>query len=164
MPARVYVGVGSNSNGRQNIQRGLQALRARFGDLIISPIYESEPVGLAGQNFFNLVIGFDTSATCAAIAVDLHEIEAGFGRSSGDGHLFSRALDLDLLLYGDLVVDGPDLQLPRPDVLKYAFVLKPLADVAGDHVHPITGRTYRDLWNTCAWHGQRLWPVDLETC
>ena len=163
MPARVYVGVGSNIDARRNIRLGIRALREQFGELIISPVYESEPVGFAGKNFYNLVIGFDSNETCAEIVAALHEIEEGFGRNRAEKHLYSKTLDLDLLLYGDLVVDGGDLQLPRPDVIQYAFVLRPLADVAGDDVHPLVGRSYRELWYAFDRREQQLWPVDMET-
>ena len=163
MPARVFVGVGSNIDGRWNIQQGIRALRAQLGELIISPIYESEPVGIYGNNFYNLVIGFDSNQTWVEIVAALHEIESRFGRNCGGEDMSSLTLDLDLLLYGDLVVDEGNSQLPRPDILQYAFVLKPLADVAGDYVHPIAGRSYRELWHAFDRRGQRLWPVVLET-
>jgi len=156
---RVYIGVGSNSNSKRNIQRGLQALRQRFGPLMISPAYESEPVDGTGNNYYNLVVGFDSDEPCAAIAAGLHGIETAF-ISPHDSR--PRALDLDLLLYGDSVVDEYGLQLPRTDILEYAFVLKPLADIAGEQVHPLVGRSYRDLWGAFDRHKQRLWPVDLE--
>ena len=159
--ARVYVGVGSNINPEQNICKGIQTLRERFGVLMLSPVYESEAVGFTGDNFYNLVIGFDSDESHGEIAAALYEIETRFGRNRDTGHLSSRTLDLDLLLYGNLVTQEDNLRLPRGDVLEYAFVLKPLAELAGDLVHPVVKRSYRDLWSSFDRPGQRLWQVDI---
>ena len=161
--ARVYVGVGSNINARQNVRGGIHALQERFGELDISPVYESEPVGLTGGNFYNLVIGFDSDEPYMQIAESLHGIEAGFGRDRDQGYLQSRTLDLDLLLYGELVIKDGNLQLPRNDILEYAFVLKPLAELAGDQLHPVLKRSYTDLWRSFDRAGQKLWPVELDS-
>ena len=158
---RVYVGIGSNIEPGKNIRKGIRALQERFGALVISPVYESEPVGFTGDNFYNLVAGFDSHETCEAVAAALYEIEAGFGRSRDNVRLLPRTLDLDLLLYGDQVIETGDMQLPRTDILDYAFVLKPLADLAGDQLHPVAGRSYRDLWRSFDRSGQNLWRVEL---
>lgn len=159
---RVYVGVGSNIDAERNIRMGIQALRERFGELFISPVYESEAVGFSGDNFYNLVIGFDSDEAYGEIAAALHGIETRFGRNRNGGHMSSRTLDLDLLLYGDLEVDADGLKLPRNDIIEYAFVLKPLTDLAGNLLHPVIKRSYRDLWNAFDRDDQRLWRVDLE--
>ena len=159
---RVYVGVGSNIDARRNVREGILSLQERFGDLDISPVYESEPVGLTGDNFYNLVVGFESDESCRQIAETLHEIEARFGRDRDQGYMQSRTLDLDLLLYGKLVIEDENLQLPRKDILEYAFVLKPLAQLAGDHLHPVLKRSYSDLWHSFDRSGQKLWQVDLE--
>lgn len=160
--ARVYVGVGSNIDARQNVRGGIHSLQERFGELDISPVYESEPVGLTGGNFYNLVVSFDSDEPYTQIAESLHGIEASFGRDRDQGYLQSRTLDLDLLLYGELVIEDENLQLPRNDILKYAFVLKPLAQLAGDQLHPILKRSYNDLWHSFDLAGQKLWQVDLD--
>ena len=129
---RVYVGIGSNIEPGKNVRKGIRALQERFGALVISPVYESEPVGFTGDNFYNLVAGDNV-------------------------RLLPRTLDLDLLLYGDQVIETGDMQLPRTDILDYAFVLKPLADLAGDQLHPVAGRSYRDLWRSFDRSGQNLW-------
>lgn len=160
--ARIYAGVGSNIDGEQNVRKGVNALQDMFGELIISPVYESESVGFAGKNFFNLVVGFDSTETPEEISAGLFKIESRFGRNREGVKISSRTLDLDLLLYDDLVIDGNDLQIPRKDILKYAFVLRPLADVAGDRVHPVSGRSYQNLWNSFDQQSQKLWQVNIE--
>ena len=137
-------------------------MQERFGELLLSPVYESEPVGFTGDNFYNLVIGFDSNETYREIAAALYEIEAMFGRNRNNGRLSSRTLDLDLLLYDDLVIKEGNLQLPRGDVTEYAFVLQPLAELAGDQLHPEIKRTYRDLWNSFDRSGQMLWRINLD--
>lgn len=159
---RVYIGVGSNIDAKQNIRNGIHALRERFGELFISPVYESEAVGFTGDNFYNLVIGFDSDETYDDLTAALHEIETRFGRKRNTGHMSSRTLDLDLLLYGDLVIEEDNLKLPRGDITEYAFVLKPLAELAGNLLHPVLKRSYRDLWSTFDRSDQKLWRVDLD--
>jgi len=154
--------MGSNIEPERNIRKGIQTMKERFGELFVSPVYESEPVGFKGDNFYNLVIGFDSEETYSEIAAALHEIEAMFGRSRSNGRLSSRTLDLDLLLYGDLVIKEENIQLPRDDVIEYAFVLQPLAELAGDQLHPEIKRSYRDLWNAFDRNGQILWQIDFD--
>lgn len=158
---RVYVGVGSNIDNERNIRLGILALKERFGKLDISPVYESKPVGFQGKNFYNLVVGFDTSESPEQTAASLHSIESSFGRNREKGKI-SRTLDLDLLLFGDLVLDGEDIHVPRTDILNYAFVLKPLAELDGERMHPVEKRTIRELWNSSELQGQDLWKVDVK--
>lgn len=142
----VYVSLGSNIDKERNTLSGLAALRARFGDLLTSAVYESRAVGFEGDNFFNLVAGFSSEESVEAIAAALHDIEARHGRlHNGPRHL-ARTLDLDLLLYGDQVISAPGLSLPREDIVKYAFVLCPLAEIAGHLRHPLSGLSFDELW------------------
>lgn len=159
--SRVFVGVGSNINSEENIRSGISALREKFGDLKISPVYESKAVGFSGSNFYNLVIGFDTDEKPETVAAILNDIESRFGRKRKQQQI-SRTLDLDLLLYNDLVLDGDDLHVPRQDILEYAFVLRPLADMDGDAIHPVEKRTYRDLLQDYSHPEQALWRIDLD--
>ena len=76
----------------------------------------------------------------------LESIEADSGRERGDEKFGPRTLDLDLLLYGDEVIDGEGRKVPREEITRYAFVLKPLADLAGDKLHPVSGRSFSLLW------------------
>jgi 2-amino-4-hydroxy-6-hydroxymethyldihydropteridine diphosphokinase len=144
--ARVYVGMGSNIDPEAHVRQGLQILREVFGEIVVSPVYESAAVGFVGDRFYNLVVGFDTRLDPRALEQQLHEIEYRCGRQRGTPRFSSRALDLDLLLYDDLVVDEEDVKIPRGDILEYAFVLRPLADIAGELEHPVAGQRIAELW------------------
>lgn len=158
----VFVGVGSNIERGRNIRSALVHLERRFGALTVSPVYESEAVGFAGDNFYNLVVAFATDLSLEALSDALHEIEAAHGRSRGEQKFRPRTLDLDLLLYGDHIEHSEQFDLPRREISRYAFVLLPLSDIAGDRVHPETGRTYADMWAEFRDDSQSLWPVLLE--
>jgi 2-amino-4-hydroxy-6-hydroxymethyldihydropteridine diphosphokinase len=140
-----YVSVGSNIDRKFHIDAGLHALEQAFGDLIVSSIYETEPVGFSGDPFYNLVIGFDTDNDVKTVAQKLREIEIAHGRLSDSKKFSSRKLDLDLILFGKLVVDDGNLQIPRSDIEKYAFVLEPLAEIAPALKHPVLNMSYLDL-------------------
>lgn len=159
--ARVYISIGSNIDPARHVRAAIAGLSARYGPLIISSVYESEAVGFSGDNFYNLVVGFDTEDDVASVAASLQEIEERNGRVRDAGRFNPRTLDLDLLLYGDMVSDTP--QLPRAEIDRYAFVLCPLAEIAGDECHPVSGERYADLWAQFDAGEQRLWMVDFES-
>lgn len=159
--ARGYVSIGSNINRENNIRAAVDALRQHYGPLTISQVFESESVGFQGDNFYNLVVGFDTDESPHAIAHTLHGIEQTCGRKRGGSRFSDRTLDLDLLLYDDLVADEPGLQVPRDDILNYAFVLQPLAEIAPHLRHPVLGKCYAELWAGFDKSSNHLWPTDL---
>jgi len=159
--ARVYVSVGSNVDRERNVRSSLDALRERFGRLDCSRVYQTEAVGFEGEPFYNLVVGFDTDLAPRELVDLLHAIEAAHGRRRDQPSFSDRSLDLDLLLYDDRVVDEPGLVLPRPEILEYAFVLGPLAELAGGLRHPLLGRSYRALWDAFDTSGQAMRPVEL---
>jgi 2-amino-4-hydroxy-6-hydroxymethyldihydropteridine diphosphokinase len=158
---RAWLSLGSNIERRRHIQQALQDLREHFGELVVSPIYESEAVGCRGGNFYNLVVGIHTDLPIEALVQGLREIERQHGRRRSDDKYAPRTLDIDLLTYGDRVLDSAGLQLPRDEITRYAFVLLPLAEVAGAEVHPLTGLTYRELWEAFDGRAQPLWRVEL---
>ena len=129
--AQVFIGVGSNIDREENIRAGLRELRTQFSNVNISTIYETIAVGFEGDNFFNLVVGLETDLTPKELQDKLHEIESQFGRKRGGPRYVSRTLDLDLLLYDDVVCEEEGIQIPREDVIKFAFVLRPLSEIAG---------------------------------
>jgi 2-amino-4-hydroxy-6-hydroxymethyldihydropteridine diphosphokinase len=159
--ARVYISVGSNIERERNIDLALSLLEASFGELQRSSVYETGAVGFDSDPFYNLVVGFDTSHTPRQIQNMLHCIEEASGRIRTAG-LSARTLDLDLLLYDDLVTEVDGLSLPRADITHYAFVLAPLAEIAGALRHPVTGARYADMWSAFDQAGQTLsrinWP------
>jgi 2-amino-4-hydroxy-6-hydroxymethyldihydropteridine diphosphokinase len=160
--ARAYVSIGSNINRENNIRAAIDALRRHYGHLLLSRVFESESVGFQGENFYNLVAGLDTDESAHQVTHTLHSIEQSCGRSRKGPRFGPRVLDLDLLLYEDLVIDEPGFQLPRKDILNYAFVLRPLAEIAPHLRHPILGKRYADLWAAFNDSSKRLWPVDLK--
>lgn len=161
--ARVYVSVGSNIERERYIRAGLTGLRERYGALQCSRVYESRAVGFDGDDFYNLVVGFDTDRPVREVAATLRDIERLNARDRRAPRFCARTLDLDLLLYDDLVIDEPGLQLPRAEILRYAFVLGPLAEIAGERRHPCDGRRYAELWEAFADKAaQPMWPAAVD--
>ena len=157
----VFIGVGSNLDREASLVKGMRALRAAFGEIRVSSVWDNPAVGFDGDPFLNLVVAFDTDEPPMQVAATLDRIEHAFGRSRrGERKLEARALDLDLLLYGDEVI--PEMRIPRDDVTRYGFVLAPLAELAPDHRHPVTGDTYRELWDRHDGDRSVLRKVDVE--
>jgi len=144
---RGYISIGSNINKDEHIPASLRVLEQTFGELTVSSIYESEPVGFTGDVFYNLVVGFDSDLEVKAVAKLLRQIELDNGRTRDSRKFAARTLDLDLILYGDLVVNDGRLQIPRGEIEHYAFVLEPLAEVAPDLKHPVSHISYAELWD-----------------
>jgi len=157
--AQVYVSIGSNIEREHHISGALQALAAAYGELQRSSVYESAAVGFDSEPFYNLVVAFQTGDSPQSVQETLHRIEDNQGRSR-TAALAARTLDLDLLLYDDLVIQAGKLVLPRADIDRYAFVLGPLAEIAGERRHPVTGIRYADMWSAFDDAGQELQRVE----
>jgi len=155
---RAWISLGSNIEPEENLRAALVLLEARFGPLVVSPVYRTAAEGFEGDDFLNLVVGIDTGEPLHEVRGALRAIEEARGRVRGSEKFSSRTLDLDLLTWNELV--DPALGLPRDEILEYAFVLGPLADVAPDERHPVAGRTYGELWRAFPRKG-RMERVEL---
>ncbi|HEX7916247.1 2-amino-4-hydroxy-6-hydroxymethyldihydropteridine diphosphokinase [Rudaea sp.] len=145
--SRAYLSLGSNLEPEKHLRAALAELRARFGDITVSPVYRCRAVGFDGPDFLNLAVAIDTDLAPAIVNDWLHALEDRHGRRRDVPRFSSRTLDVDIVLYDDLVMTGEGhLELPRPE-LKHAFVLKPLADIAPAAMHPVLHKTLAQLWS-----------------
>jgi len=143
---RAYLSLGSNLQPEKNLRAALAELRARFGAVQVSPVYRFPAVGFDGPDFLNLAAIVDTDLDAPALNDWLHALEDRVGRRRDVPRFSSRTLDIDIVLFGDAVLRGEgNLDVPRED-LRHAFVLKPLADIAPDAVHPVLKKTLAELW------------------
>jgi len=144
--ARVYLSLGSNVEPGRYLRAALDELRARFGEIAVSPAYRSKSVGFDGPDFVNLAVGMDTELAPEALNDWLHALEDRHGRRRDVPRYSDRTLDVDIVLYDDLVRRGEGhLEIPRKE-LKHAFVLRPIADIAPALRHPVDGRSMAELW------------------
>jgi 2-amino-4-hydroxy-6-hydroxymethyldihydropteridine diphosphokinase len=153
----VYVSAGSNITPEENLQLACRGLTKRFGPLAISGVYRNPPVGFAGDDFLNLVLRFRTAEPPAVVVAELECLHVLAGRVRGPERIAPRTLDLDLLLYGDAIIAEHGIRVPRDDILKFGFVLGPLAELAPDLRHPVTGQTMAGLW---AGFDRRQYPLE----
>ncbi|MBL1259702.1 MAG: 2-amino-4-hydroxy-6-hydroxymethyldihydropteridine diphosphokinase [Thiotrichaceae bacterium] len=158
----VHVGVGSNVEREHNIRCGVNALRERFKNVVMSTVYESAAVGFNGDPFYNLVVRFETELGIEALGVTLRQIEDVHHRDRTLSSFGPRTLDIDLLLYDDVVLQQGRLQLPRDEIEKNAFVLRPLAELSGDLVHPLRDKSLSIMWLQFDQTQQPLTTVEFE--
>lgn len=141
-----YLGLGSNIDARRNIAAGIAGLRDEFGPVDLSPIYQTPSFGFEGNDFINLAARIETEMSPLALKEFLQALEDRHQRNRNAPKFSDRTLDIDILLYDDLYLLSPTLSLPRGEILSAAHVLKPLADLAPDLLHPIAGKTISELW------------------
>jgi 2-amino-4-hydroxy-6-hydroxymethyldihydropteridine diphosphokinase len=158
----IYLGLGSNLGAAINLRLAIRELQRHFGELDVSAVYQNAPVGFDGDDFLNAVVRLRTNLEPKEILEILRSIHGAAGRRHDNRRFSPRTLDIDLLLYGRLVVDEAGLRLPRDDVLKYSFVLRPLAELAPDYVHPVTGRTLAEHWHEFDTGRHPLTKVDID--
>ena len=167
---QIYLGLGSNIERERHLCAGLDALAALLGPLDCSPVFESVAVGIKSAPFFNLAVAAQTTLELPELSATLKQIEADNGRYAANRQ--GLPLDIDILLYGDWVGDFNGLVLPRGEILRNAFVLWPLALLAGDLIHPQQHKSMAQLWSEAQidqqlapvafnWRGQALTPAEL---
>lgn len=146
--ARVFLGLGSNIDAENNLQGGLQRLASDYFLVKESPWYKSPALGFDGPDFINLVVEIvvEDGLSVAELSEQLKKIEADFGRAANAVKYSSRHLDIDILMFDDLVADFERMALPRADIWQYAFVLKPLLDIFPDGLCPKNNKPLADYW------------------
>ncbi len=159
---KIYISIGSNIDAENNIRIAINALQDHYGKLILSSVYESEAVGFDGDNFLNLVAGLNTDEDVHTVAATLRKIEDDNGRDRSVPRFSPRTVDLDLLLFDDLILKEEGLELPRDEITKNAFVLLPLEEIAPQLIHPLTGNTMCDHWMNFDQDSQKLWPIEFK--
>jgi 2-amino-4-hydroxy-6-hydroxymethyldihydropteridine diphosphokinase len=160
--ARIYISIGSNIEAERHLRLAIGELRKYYGELQLSSVYESEAVGFDGDNFLNMVVGLDTDEEVHTVLQTLREIEDRHGRVRSGPRFSARTLDLDLLLYDDLVVKEGALDLPRGEIIQNAFVLWPLAEIAPEIMHPVEQQSMAALWQGFDKESQKLWPITID--
>jgi len=143
---RVFASIGSNINKAQNLRSCFHTLQQLFRDVQKSSVYQSAAIGFDGADFYNMVVSLETTLTPEHIAKLFSEIEDQHGRERRENPFVSRTLDLDQLLYGDVIVNENGIRLPHRDLTRYAFIVKAMAEIAGDVKHPQLGKTFAELW------------------
>jgi 2-amino-4-hydroxy-6-hydroxymethyldihydropteridine diphosphokinase len=159
---QAFVAIGSNVDAAERMLQAARALRQRFADARFSHCYRNPAFGFEGPDFYNAVTGFSTTLPVEALLPSLREIEARCGRDRADPRWAPRKMDLDLLLYGDVVGAGPGYMLPRRDLSRRVYMLGPLAELAPDLLYPPSGPTIARLWAQFPRSEHVLTPLALD--
>ena len=141
---KVYLGLGANIDPEACLQAGIAALRQHFSQVRLSPVYQTEAIGIDGPDFLNMVVEIDCHLCLAELRAWIKQIETEHGRERSEPQPSCHRLDMDVLLFGDLV--DAEQNLPRKDVLIRAYVLQPLADLVPDLLYPQSDKTMAELW------------------
>ncbi|HMB60035.1 MAG TPA: 2-amino-4-hydroxy-6-hydroxymethyldihydropteridine diphosphokinase [Xanthomonadales bacterium] len=156
-----YLGIGSNVNVVENVSAGVAALRSSFGEVLLSPVYRSLAVGFSGDDFINLAACIQTDLQPLQLKEFLNALEDDHGRKRDQPKFSDRTLDIDILMYDDLYLHTPSLVLPRAEILHYAHVLRPLAELAPELRHPQSRNRIADLWKDFSGDRSGLTEVDF---
>ena len=138
---QIFISIGSNEQPKRHITQALNLLADYCNHIQHSPWYLSQAVGAATGQFVNLVVRAETELPAIELVATLKSIERRCGRLKTN-----QTLDLDLLLYDDLILEEGAVRVPRSDIERFAFVLKPLVDLAPQMIHPVVGESYEQIW------------------
>jgi len=159
---RAFVAIGSNLDPAERMLQAARALKQRFPGARFSRCYRNPPFGFDGADFYNAVAELETTLPISALVSALRQIEAQCGRRREDPKWEPRKMDLDLLLYGQVVENGPGYTLPRRDLTRRIYMLGPLAELAPDCSYPPAGPSIAALWRDFPRAGQTFEPVELD--
>ena len=162
MSHRIFVGIGSNIDREKNIKSCVSILKDVYGDMRISPVYETESMGFDGPNFYNLVSCFETDQSVYELKNTLNDIENDHGRHFNETKFSSRTLDIDILYYDDLVLLDDKIQIPRKEISEYDFVLKPLVDLVPNFIHPTHNISHKDMMNNIKIKKQIISTINMD--
>ena len=159
---QVYVALGGNVDPERWLPVAARALRGHFSRVHFSSCYRNPAFGFDGPDFINAVAGFDTVLAPAEVVAHCHQVEELCGRRRDDPRWAPRVMDLDLLLYGATVTENGRPRLPRPDLLRHCYMLRPLAELAPQLRHPLTGHSMADHWRELGREPHRLERLALD--
>jgi 2-amino-4-hydroxy-6-hydroxymethyldihydropteridine diphosphokinase len=158
----VFLGLGSNINAEANITSAINCLRETFCAVELSPAYRCAAFGFEGDDFINLVARVETGMSPLELRAFLIDLENRHDRDRQVARYSSRTLDIDILLYDDLYLLSPELEIPREEILQAAYVLKPLADLAPELIHPIARKSMSELWSAFPQQDQAPRLIDFQ--
>ena len=159
----VFFGIGSNINPEENITLAVREIKNIFDDVIVSPVYKNKSVGFEGSDFLNLVVSCSTKLSVYEVNDFIEQVHNLSGRERQSNKYLSRTLDIDLLMFGDNIIEDDKIHIPRDDILKYTFVLRPLVDIAPESIHPITQSSFLDHWERMDKSENPLIPVEIKS-
>jgi 2-amino-4-hydroxy-6-hydroxymethyldihydropteridine pyrophosphokinase len=148
----VFLGIGTNLGNRENnLEQAIARIEEYIGRILkSSSIYETEPWGFqAKDEFLNMVVKVETTLTPSGLLGRILMIESLLGRVRGQKQYISRLIDIDILLYEDLIVDEESLKIPHPLLQERKFVLVPLCEIASEMIHPVLKKSIADLLEIC---------------
>jgi 2-amino-4-hydroxy-6-hydroxymethyldihydropteridine diphosphokinase len=160
-PVTLLVAAGSNVDPERNLRTAVDLLAARYPGLRCSRAWRNAAVGFEGEEFINLALGFTTTDDVHDVIRHLQAAEAACGRERNAPKWAPRSMDLDILLYGDTVLEEPGLTLPRPDLVRRPYMLGPAAELEPGMRHPTDGRTLAELWAAFDPAAHPMQEVDL---
>ncbi|MGV6850800.1 MAG: 2-amino-4-hydroxy-6-hydroxymethyldihydropteridine diphosphokinase [bacterium] len=160
--AKAYLSLGSNVDPERCLIAGIHSLREQFGDVICSSVFQCPAEGFDGDDFLNMAAIIHTDLSPQKLKEALHDIEYTHGRTRGAERFTDRTLDIDLVLYDDIILDEPGLQIPRDELDKYSFVLAPLAEIAPEYTHPVSGIKLQQLWQSFDRLNSKLTPISID--
>lgn len=149
----VFLGIGSNLGVREtNLRKAVESIEDNIGRIIkTSSVYETEPWGFISENkFLNMVAEVETDLALSAVLAAILKIELLLGRIRNENRYSSRAIDIDILLYEDKIIDEINLKIPHPLMHERRFVLVPLSEIAPDLIHPVLKKSSADLLKSCS--------------